>query len=241
MKPYIECLCNIDTFCLAFKKNIVEGIRIKKFPSELRGWVMSSSFYQPSLDTLKGLFEIIDVFEIPYLDFHKKFLQNQVSLLENDEIIEKRDGFEKGIDPLIGFFSKETMQIIRDRLSVLKQEEIGRLDEAIHCFIQDCNYASVVMFVSAIESRLLLLMSSVCSENKSRLEEMPLGALIEEYLRNKEKYKNIVPYRHETLLKHCNNMRIFSVHPKKEIIDKSVAISILHMTFQFLLDKKISL
>jgi len=91
------------------------------------------------------------------------------------------------------------------------------------------------MSVSAIEFRLLSLMTSTCQD--ARLERMTLGQLINEYLNNKDKYRRIIPEKHEPLLEHCNTYRIFSVHPKKERINKSVATSILHMTFQFLLDK----
>jgi len=68
---------------------------------------------------------------------------------------------------------------------------------------------------------------------------LTLGQLINEYLDNKEKYGKIIPKKYEPLLEYCNTYRIFSVHPKKEKINKSVATSILHMTFQFLLDKEL--
>jgi len=58
-------------------------------------------------------------------------------------------------------------------------------------------------------------------------------------LDDKQKYGSVIPKKHEPLLDHCNTYRIFSVHPKKEEINKPIASSILNMTFLFLLDKKL--
>jgi hypothetical protein len=243
MEYYLEVLSQIDSTCSDFKKKFVNELKIDRlgFPSELRGYFINSPAYQYYLRPLKGVIQIIDAFEIPHLDANTEYLQRIISNLENYVIIERKHGFEKEVNSLIDFFKKEVMQIIKDRLSVLKPEENKRLDEAIHCFLQNCYYSSIVMFVSAIESRLFLLMSSAYPDNKKKLETMPFGALIKEYMENKQKYKNIVPRRHETLLNHCNNMRILSAHPKSETMDKSVTKSILHMSFQFLLDKKSSI
>ena len=115
--------------------------------------------------------------------------------------------------------------------------EIDRLNEAIHCFLEGCYYSSVAMSVSAIEFRLFSLMMSICPDPK--LKELTLGQLIREYLDDKQKYGSVIPKKHEPLLEHCNTYRIFSVHPKKEEINKPIASSILNMTFLFLLDKKL--
>ena len=127
---------------------------------------------------------------------------------------------------------------IREAISNLNPEEIDRLNEAIHCFLEGCFYSSVAMSVSAIEFRLFSLMVSMCPDSK--LEELTLGQLIREYLDNKQKYGSVIPKKHEPLLEHCNTYRIFSVHPKKEEINKPIASSILNMTFLFLLDKKLA-
>ena len=250
MEYYIEHLSRIDEFCLEFKKLMLKRHLVFKFnsrlvPSYLRKQVISSPFYQHYLNPLKGLVQIVDAFGIPYLALNKEYLQSYVSSLENEDVIGKRSGFEESINPIIKFFSSDTMKTIKDKISLLKPEEIIRLDEAIHCFFQNCNYASVVMSVSAVESRLLLLMNSLCPNSKTRygklIKESSLGQLVGEYLDNEEKYNNIVPPRHRTLLQHCNNIRIFSAHPKKEIIDKSDATSILYMAFRFLLDENVSI
>jgi len=119
----------------------------------------------------------------------------------------------------------------------LNLNEIDRLNEAIHCFLEGCYYSSVAMSVSAIEFRLFSLMMSICPDPK--LKELTLGQLIREYLDDKQKYGSVIPKKHEPLLEHCNTYRIFSVHPKKEEINKPIASSILNMTFLFLLDKKL--
>lgn len=242
MEHYIEILSQIDTFCSDFKKDVTSKLEIdsRKF-LWMRWGVINFPLYQRYLRTIKGLIQVIEVFGIKHLEMNKNLLLTYVNNLEDVFIIQQRHGFEEEIDRIIEFFSnKDTMKMIRDRLSVLKQEEIERLNEAIHCFLQDCNYSSVIMSVSSIESRLLSLMSSINPDFKSRLEEMTLGALINEYLNNKGKYNNVIPKKHDALLNYCNIYRIFSVHPKKEIINKSVATSILYMAFQFLLDEKLS-
>ena len=94
------------------------------------------------------------------------------------------------------------------------------------------------MSVSAIEFRLLSLMTY--GNPEAKLEQLTLGQLIREYLDNKKKYSNVIPKKHEPLLNHCNVYRIFSVHPKREEINKPIANSILNMTFMFLLDKDLA-
>jgi len=84
----------------------------------------------------------------------------------------------------------------------------------------------------------LLSMTSVSSDPK--LAKITLGRLINEYLDNNDEYRKIIPKKYEPLLEYCNTYCVFSVHPKKEKISKSVATSIIHMTFQFLLDKELN-
>ncbi len=74
---------------------------------------------------------------------------------------------------------------------------------------------------------------------EKQLDEMTLGDSISEYLDDKEKYGNVIPKRHEPLLELCNTYRIFSVHPKKEIIARLVTITALSSTLDFLLDPEL--
>lgn len=228
----------MDKICKEFKEDVINTIYKDPKCSYLQGIFCYSPYYQNRLIPIKRTIEIIEIFGIKELEVNKKYLQELLTSLENPAAVKYETIFQESINGLYNTFSKDTVKKeIKETLSTLRAEEIDRLNEAIHCFLEGCNYSAVAMSVSAIEFRLLSLMTSVCP-NPS-LEKMPLGQLIKEYLDNKERYKGIIPQKYEPLLEHCNTYRIFSVHPKKEKINKSVATSILHMTFQFLLDKSL--
>ena len=110
------------------------------------------------------------------------------------------------------------------------------MNEAFHCEFERCRYSTVAMSVSAAESRLLKLMCLARPEFENALDEKTLGQLVWEYVNNKEKYKNVVPEKHEPLLQLCNVYRIFSVHPKRETITQGMTSSILQLTLGFLQD-----
>jgi len=238
MEGYIETLLNMEERCRFFKENMLRlfytNPQMVQYIKTMR--ICYEPAYQDLLRPLKGVSEVIEVFGIEMLEKNKKALQSVLRLLEDPNLMWKQELFQEKINSVIEVFSKKRVKKeIQNRLLLLNREEISRLNEAIHCFLEDCNYSAVAMSVSAIEFRLLSLMTSTCQN--ARLERMTLGQLINEYLNNKDKYRRIIPEKHEPLLEHCNTYRIFSVHPKKERINKSVATSILHMTFQFLLDK----
>jgi hypothetical protein len=50
---------------------------------------------------------------------------------------------------------------------------------------------------------------------------------------------NVIPKKHEPLLNYYNTYGIFSVHPKKEKINKLNVIAILCMTCSFLFDENL--
>jgi hypothetical protein len=54
-----------------------------------------------------------------------------------------------------------------------------------------------------------------------------------------ENLRNIIPDKHLPLLQYCNTYRVFSVHPKKEKINRANATTILCMTCSFLFDEKL--
>ena len=120
---------------------------------------------------------------------------------------------------------------------LLDKDEKDRLNEGLNCYIQELNYSAIVMSVSAVEARLYSLMKT--KQPNRKFERIPLGALITEYVEHKEDYENVIPKKHEPLLKYCNDYRIFSVHPKKEKITRSNATAILCMTCSFLFDRNI--
>lgn len=185
---------------------------------------------------IKRMTDICDLLGIEYFEKWKPALDRWINCLEDPHYLVTFDDFNESLKVL-----ENTLEGLKDEIaeivSLLDDREIDRLNEALHCFLEGCYYASVAMSVSAIEFRLFSLMNSVCPNPE--LEELTLGQLIGEYLDNKQRYSNVIPKKHEPLLQHCNTYRIFSVHPKKEKINKPVASSILNMTFLFLLDKKL--
>lgn len=232
--------------CKTFRKHAIDILFSKDTEAMFesggtlfRGLLCHTPKYQSALRPIKGVTRVLDVFGIKILDRNKTALSKIVDQLESSERVRDREYLEELTNEMIRLFSDSTLKTqIRERLSILKSEEIDRLDEATHCFLEDCNYSTVVMSVSAIEFRLLALMKSVHPDHS--LEKMTLGQLIREYLSGKDKYEGAIPKKYEPLLGHCNTFRILSVHPKKEKISKSVATSIFYMTFQFLLDKELT-
>jgi len=241
-EDYLQHLVDFEKLCLLFKK-----ITIDTFFTDSSGsqrdeideddlYFCFTPVYRQQFEIIKRIVEVCDIFGIKNLEKYKNQIMSYVFLLEEPQTIQNRETFEQCVNKIISYFSTEKKEI-EDKIGLLNTEEIERLNEAIHCFLEGCYYSSVAMSVSAIEFRLFSLMMSICPDPK--LEELTLGQLIREYLDDKQKYGNVIPKKHETLLDHCNTYRIFSVHPKKEEINKSIANSILNMTFLFLLDKKL--
>jgi hypothetical protein len=194
--------------------------------------------YRQYYRTLYNVVSICDLFGIQHLENNKEILLENITCLCLPESIQERSYFETRLDVISTTF-KTVEEEIRKKLELLDKEEKLRLDEALNCYIEGCNYSTVTMSVSSIEFRLLNLLQSV--KPNSNLEKCTLGELISEYLKNKSEYKNIIPKKHEPLLELCNQYRIFSVHPKKERITKQIATSVINLTFAFLLDENLKL
>ena len=146
------------------------------------------------------------------------------------------DNFEEIISNIKDVF-QDARGELEDKLGLLEPEEKKRLNEAMNCYMQKLNYSSIVMSVSAIESRLFSLM--MLKEPSAKLETLSLGGLITEYLLNKQRYGNVISSKHLPLLQYCNTYRILSVHPKKESIQRANATTILCMSCSFLFDKEL--
>lgn len=159
-----------------------------------------------------------------------------VARLDNLEWVRKRTNVIndiRQIEKLFEIFKGE----INETVDYLSDFEKDRLSEAIHNYLDGCYNSCVAMAVTSIEHKLLGILKSANPENAGTLEEFTLGTLINEYLKNKEKYNNAIPKRHESLLNLCNTYRIFSVHSTEEKINNRIAESVLNLTFEFLLDK----
>ncbi len=239
MIRYLQELSEIVSLCEDFKKDIIEFVftdstgNAREAPNHLYYFCWTPR-YQSRCRILCGVVEICDMLGIDCLEGKKSEMLERVAFLSHPDSVQRKWAFESHIDFIANIF-REAEEEIRNRLQLLEKEEIDRLNEALHCYGQSCNYAAIAMSVSAIEFRLLSLMMSECPDPK--LDELTLGQLIREYLDDKEKYGSAIPKKHQPLLEHCNVYRVFSVHPKREKITRSIASSIINMTFAFLLDE----
>jgi hypothetical protein len=244
MIPYLTLLDDFAHFCDEFKvqtqmvtfSDYSEGIP-KQIPNANDANFCLYPQYQAKWQVLNDVINIImDVFEIDYFIENKQVLSNNIVLLAQPNEMKEKILFELNIHS-VRFAFDTCKQEISKKLSLLYSEEKNRLNEALNCYINGCYYSAVAMSVSAVEFRLYSLMKLASPESK--LEKFTLGALIDEYLKNKEKYNKIIPEKHEHLLNYSNIYRIFSVHPKKEKITKLIATSILYMSFSFLFDEEL--
>lgn len=126
--------------------------------------------------------------------------------------------------------------------------ESVRLGEAINCFKVEAYFASTILAVSAVESRIhSLLKIKNKALYKKEFEMKPLGGILKlldvnEYKDAKyNKFKRIIPKKHLPLINLLNEYRIFSAHPKEEKIGFNLANSILSLSFAFLLDENLQL
>lgn len=242
-EDYLQQIVGMDALCYAFKNSVIDAFfrdnrRNLKATVDLDSkYFCFTPAYQLHFKAIKRMVEISDIFGIKFLERFKQDLMERVHYLENPEHVIKRENFESHINVISMYFS-EIKEELEKKVSLLNSDEMDRLNEAIHCFFEGCYYSAIAMSVSAIEFRLLSLMTY--GNPEANLEKLTLGQLIKEYLDNKEKYRNVIPKKHEPLLNHCNIYRIFSVHPKREEINKPIASSILNMTFMFLLDKNLA-
>ena len=241
MEYYFWRLKSIVNFCKEFKNVVLDLVFTdsktnKALPKAYEYRYCWTPRYQEYWVVVRDIVDMCDMLGIEHLEANKRIMMYRVMLLGAPESIQERNLFETHID-----FIKEVFEYveekIKEKLQLLEEGEMHRLNEALNCYIQGCNYAAVAMSVSAIEFRLLSLMQSV--KPNPQLEKLTLGQLIDEYLQNKKAYKKIIPKKHEPLLNLCNTYRIFSVHPKREKITRPIATSIINMTFTFLLDEKL--
>lgn len=244
MEYYIESLFNVKVVCDKFRKDVLKAWFTDKTGKELEKVPDDAFFYcyfpryRQYFDPLKRLVIIAcDFLGIEELELNREVALQRIGWLENPKRIRARSNFESDLNFICNGFDRNE-KAIKDKISFLRKEEIERLNEALHCYFEGCNFSTVAMSVSAVESRLLELMKR--ANPQAKLEDKTLGQLIKEYLENKKKYKNCVK-EHEHLLNVCNTYRIFSVHPKRKRMTKTMATSILGMTFVFLLDPKMQI
>jgi len=218
MINYLRHLYSMETLCDGFEKRVIDdwfkdgktGKIMSKPSNILYRWTPS---YEQYWTIIRGVVGICDMLGIEYLEKNRRIILDDVSLLHSPNSISTFSQFKDCVNEVKDCFEMVKKEV-RDKLKLLDPEEMDRLDEAINCYLEGCNYAAVAMSVSAIEFRLLNLMQSV--KPNPQLEKYTLGQLIDEYLKNKEEYKKIIPKEHEDLLNLSNTYRIFSVHPKRK-------------------------
>lgn len=227
-------------------ENVLRNLRIEADGHFRRGqdtevhgdkmWYCYTPFYQGLLQIVKNFSVLLKFLNIERLSPSTiTEVEGIVARLNNIEWVRKRTNIINDIARI-----EELFMIFKDNIyesiGYLSDFEKERLSEAIHNYLEGCYNSCVAMAVTSIEFKLLGILKSANPENAHKLEEFTLGTLINEYLKNKEKYKNVIPKRHEPLLELCNTYRIFSVHPKKEKISNRITESVLNLTFEFLLD-----
>ncbi len=230
---YIESLQSIVELCDRLKEDTVRNYYNKDYYKTHPGFCYYPH-YRKRFDLLRGIAEICDMFGVKHLEESKNTLRGHIQKLNDPAHLSEKSKFEENITCVKNIFQVAESEI-RERLFILNPTETKRLDESIHCYLEGCNNSTVAMAVCAIEYRLLALMKST-QPKEMQLDEMTLGQLMSEYLNNKEKYRNIIPKRHEPLLELCNTYKIFSVHPEKETIPRPITITVLSSTLGFLLD-----
>ena len=126
-------------------------------------------------------------------------------------------------------------------LGKLSNEEVDRIEESFHCLREKCYWSAVINGAVALESRLFQILKRRSKKTLKGINpalRFTLGALADAYLRNKSAFGNCIPKRHEHLLKHINEYRIISAHPKQFKVDKKTADGIFNFTLAFLLDEE---
>jgi hypothetical protein len=113
---------------------------------------------------------------------------------------------------LISFLEKDILK----KLSRISCKECARLDEALVCFQNYCFYASIVMAVSAVESRIHELIRKADKKiYSSRFEKFTLGQLIQIFDENQytskefASVKKLMPNKHRPLIALLVKVRIF--------------------------------
>jgi hypothetical protein len=233
MFDYFSMLANISDYVERFRKGIVKAFFTKS--SITKDDLCYTPLYMSYLENINDIVMVCEVLGIETLQNNKEFLLYDVRWLKDRNFASAKFNFEKCLRDLRSKF-QEAEHEIKEKLSLLEEEEWLRLNEALNCYMKEFNYSAIVMSVSAVENRLYSLMMSKNPDEK--LEKLTLGELINEYLENKEKYGSVISKKHLPLLDYCNVYRILSVHPRKEKITRANATAIMSMTFSFLFDKE---
>ena len=132
---------------------------------------------------------------------------------------------------LMSFAFEETKRAFEEQNGTLDNIERDRLIEAFKSYSQGMYYSSVILSGSAVEYRLLSLISERYGKEKAGVT---LGQVIQEYMENKTKYEGLLSEKHGSLLNFFATNGIFSVFPKEENGKKPSATLALCLSCCFL-------
>lgn len=180
-----------------------------------------------------------------YLDVEKRAVDEMkeiLRILKSPETVGDYKGFKAMIIQLRDAIAS-VEDDISDKISRLSCLECMRLDEALVCYENYCFHASIVMAVSAVETRIHEMIKRADKKlYLSKFAKATLGQLVqvfdEDHFKDKkfERIKKLVPNKHKPLLALLNEYRVFSAHPKEESMTAQIAESVLHLSFAFLMD-----
>lgn len=193
------------------------------------------AYYSEMIKPLEACFNLYCIFCPHHLGEHEPFVIEQMQRLAKPKTPTKLQDIKDNLRTLITVFESARKEMEEISTSFDTEEKL-RMNEAIHNYFEGCTYSCIAMAVSAVESRLLKLMSRANPEVVNALNKKTFGLLISEYTQHKKVYKSIVPKRHESLLGLCNEYRIFSVHPKRKVIRRTILNSIFNLSLEFLTD-----
>lgn len=181
-----------------------------------------------------------------FLDIRRYYVDEMADLirdLHSPKVVGTIDGFQRILANFLSYvaFADNEINTKSKRLACV---ECVRLDEALVCYENYSYYASVIMAVSAVESRITELIRRADSQlYESTFSKFTLGQLIlifepGQFTDNKyTQIKGLMPDKHRPLVALLNQYRVFSAHPSEEVITAQIADSIMHLSFAFMLDE----
>lgn len=227
--------------------NIAEDLKndfIQCFPKEKNEHFFGHTYSYKLKTFLSFLSFYKDLYD--FLDIQPNFTDGLIRiyhLISNPELNRTPDQFKKNFERLKKELTHTDHQIFH-KLQLISKKECFRLFESMKSLNTDCNYAAVVMSVSATENRLHKLLRDANSKlYREEFERTTLGGIIELFRRDTrykdrkyDKFKKILPDKHKPLIEILNTYRIFSAHPKEEKISNQTAKAIVSFSFLLLTD-----
>ena len=129
-----------------------------KDPKTINEYFCFTPRYRIHFEPIRKAVEISDLIGVKSLEINKEYMMLRINWLGDPLYVKYYVSFESYVNDIKSVFVTAKGRI-REKLSVLTPEERNRLNEAIHCFFEGCYYSTIIMSVSAIEFRLLNLMS----------------------------------------------------------------------------------